>query len=160
MNIEMIDKLVNSSQLVEFIKQSNMIEGIYREPTHEEIKAHEKFLEAPYTVEALEALVFVCQPDADLRRSKNMNVRVGNHIAPQGGPEIEEMLKEILTKENITPFQRHCRYENLHPFTDGNGRSGRALWLKDMGGIAKAPLNFLHTFYYQTLREMGLFHLN
>jgi hypothetical protein len=35
------------------------------------------------------------------------------------------------------------------PTTDGNGRSGRALWLWCMRG--RAPLGFLHQFYYQTL---------
>ena len=44
--------------------------------------------------------------------------------------------------------ETHVRYELLHPFLDGNGRSGRALWLWLMG---QAPLGFLHTFYYQTL---------
>ena len=34
---------------------------------------------------------------------------------------------------------------------DGNGRSGRVLWLYNMGGIERVPLGFLHTFYYQAL---------
>ena len=38
-----------------------------------------------------------------------------------------------------------------HPFTDGNGRSGRALWLWQMNN--HAPFGFLHTFYYQTLEN-------
>ena len=46
----------------------------------------------------------------------------------------------------------HKHFESLHPFLDGNGRTGRALWLWMMGGIAQVPLGFLHTFYYQTLR--------
>ena len=47
-----------------------------------------------------------------------------------------------------------CRYETLHPFMDGNGRSGRILWAWQMIEHNIAPglsLGFLHAYYYQTL---------
>ena len=53
-----------------------------------------------------------------------------------------------------TPFGIHLRYETLHPFMDGNGRSGRILWAWQMLHHDIAPgirLGFLHAFYYQTL---------
>lgn len=50
-------------------------------------------------------------------------------------------------------YRCHVVYETLHPFTDGNGRSGRAVWLRQMGWIVRAPLGFLHHFYYQTLQN-------
>ena len=67
-------------------------------------------------------------------------------------------LGEILADavdECSSAYVLHCRYESLHPFTDGNGRSGRALWLWMMGGIEEAPLGFLHTWYYQSLEAGG-----
>jgi hypothetical protein len=83
-----------------------------------------------------------------------MNVRVGNHVAPIGGPEIRIRLRKLLRQAgtpDATPFHIYCAYEHLHPFTDGNGRSGRALWLRMMGGPDYAPLGFLQHFHHQAL---------
>jgi hypothetical protein len=53
------------------------------------------------------------------------------------------------------PYILHVEYEQLHPFTDGNGRSGRAMWLYAMKKCGRLEqglnLGFLHAFYYQTL---------
>jgi hypothetical protein len=123
--------------LIEFIRESNRIEGIRRDPTDEEITAHEILLDLEeVSVADLEAFVARVQPGAVLRRG-GQNVRVGDYLPPNGGPL----------------YKTHIDYELLHPFTDGNGRSGRALWLWLRGG--NAPLNFLHTFYYQTLQAAG-----
>lgn len=65
---------------------------------------------------------------------------------------------EKLLDEKAHPYHIHVDYENLHPFTDGNGRSGRALWLRRMKDLGEnsfyqaLDLGFLHTFYYQTLK--------
>jgi hypothetical protein len=84
-----------------------------------------------------------------------MNVRVGNHIAPEGGPHIIHRLQRILSKANQdcdTPYSMECprRLRNTSP---GNGRTGRAIWAWQMQGLGHDPfvLPFLHRFYYQTL---------
>src|SRR5258705_12367518 len=91
-----------------------------------------------------------------IRRHKGMNVRVGNHIAPEGAPSIVGRLRRILNNANRasdSPWKVHVAFETLHPYMDGNGRTGRAIWAWQMQGLGHDPfaLPFLHRFYYQTL---------
>ncbi len=142
-------------EIVAFVRESNRIEGISRNPTTSEIEATEQFivLSRP-NIRDIRYLVSIYQPGAVLRDEPHLNVRVGNHIAPIGGPAIADALQDILDSlaESTDPWTTHCAYETLHPFTDGNGRSGRTVWLWQMNHLyGRAPLGFLHHFYYQTL---------
>ncbi len=143
--------------LIDFLFESNRIEGILTSPTEEQRKAAIHFLAlSSITIPDLVHIVNVFQPGAVLRDKEGLNVRVGNHIPPSGGSYIKRELQRILewSRSGVsTPYYIHQLYETLHPFTDGNGRSGRLLWLYQMGGIEKAPLGFLHSWYYQSLSE-------
>lgn len=146
--------------LEDFVRESNRIEGIHRDPTTDEISATARFLSnsgRPVTITDLIDLVAVYQPNAKPRFVQGLDVRVGNHIPPRGGPHVQARLVSLLEQKDRhrDAYEMHIEYETLHPFTDGNGRSGRALWLREMGGMWKAPLGFLHTFYYQTLQHSG-----
>lgn len=148
--------MISQIELFNFVSESNRIEGILRAPTQDELTITDWFLSLPKpSLEDLIKLVAVYQPDAVLRTENRLNVQVGSYIAPPGGPDIKERLERILATEFLTfinPWVIHLDYENLHPFTDGNGRSGRALWawimVRRQSGL---PLGFLHQFYYQTL---------
>lgn len=136
--------------LKEFVRESNKIERIIREPTEEEVAELGRFIALPeVTINDLEEFVKVNQPNARLRDSYGLNVRVGNYYPPSGGPHIKEQLQSLLDNQHLyDSYTLHCKYQKIHPFTDGNGRSGRALWLHKHKDLS---YGFLHMFYYQSL---------
>lgn len=135
-----------------FIKESNAIENIHRAPTKEEVNEFKRFMKLKtVTLHQLIRFVGIYQPDAFLRDKEGMNVRVGDYFPPEGGRHIKKQLLDLLRKaEEMDPFEFHCKYEALHPFTDCNGRSGRMLWAWKM---KEFPLGFLQHFYYQALEN-------
>ena len=68
----------------------------------------------------------------------------------------EEKTRIDLEKLEIKsgPFYIHNKFVNIHPFMDGNGRTGRAIWARQMIRHYSYgfELNFLHQFYYQSIQ--------
>jgi hypothetical protein len=139
-------------ELASFTVESNRIENIHKPPCHKEVDELRRFINLPaVTIGELVNFVKVYEPDAQLRDAEGFNVRVGKYTPPRGSPAIRAMLTEILN----TPFdayELHTNYELLHPFTDGNGRSGRALWAWKHKDISNG---FLMPFYFQTLQKLS-----
>lgn len=146
--------------LYQFAKESNEIEGIreaHRHRTH--YHALSKFLEHELiTVVELERFVRTVEPKAFLRTKDSHRVWIGGKEAPKASisqSNLVNLLIDVNEGHRTDPWTVHCEYEEIHPFIDGNGRSGRALWLSMM--IQKGydlRYGFLQMFYYQTLSHM------
>lgn len=144
------------SAFIPFLRESNKIEGLTHEPTWEEQIAFARFYREPISFASVTEYQKTVAPAHPLRTEPGMNVGVNSHVAPYGGPQIEEALREILRAIGLTtfdPYQTHCEFLTLHPFMDGNGRTARALWARQMRDLGRDPFirPFLHTFYYQAL---------
>lgn len=155
---EGLKEAIADAPVFAFLAESNQIEGIFRAPVSE-VDAFQKFLAIQVlSMPAVCELQTVFAPDKPLRDRIGMNVRVGNYTAPMGGRDIQIGLLELLHKLNKTyygPWALHVEFERLHPFMDGNGRTGRAIWAWHMRRLGLDPfaLPFLHRFYYQTLEN-------
>ena len=152
--------------LQNFVNENNRIEGLNHTRIRD-LEAHKTLLSLEeISITDLETFVSTIDRDAHLRRKLDENIVIQTweedsmgvirsiikYRPPPGGPYIEERLKSILeNKGRLSAWAQHIQYEKLHPFTDVNGRSGRALWLWRMG-FKKAGIGFLHKFYYQTLQ--------
>ncbi len=157
-----------NNKLKKFIVESNAIEGITKFDGPEQLEAYIQFLDQKeLTVPIIEDFALglyettVAQPghyeEPELRRRKGQDVRVGSFIPQKGGPRLVTELKGLLKLINIqedsfSAYTLHRNYETLHPLTDYNGRTGRAIWawlmIKDGYTF---ELGFLHKWYYQSL---------
>jgi len=154
------DEFLEWAGLIEFLTESNAIEE-EGPPNQHQIDAAEAFLALEtITVADMCSLVDAIAPGAKLRDKPGMDVRVGSYKPPRGHPEIKDRLERFLRSLGKGPessstawgaYAGHGFYESIHPFMDGNGRSGRLLWLWQMGGVEKAPRGFLLHHYMQSL---------
>ena len=150
---------MTDQQLEAFIRESWKIEG-YDEPTglRTLMRIHRDFLDRsiPTRAALTEAALTFTSNFGVIRDREGLDVQVGYHVPSAGGPCSPDKLDILLEAlDDLGPYQAHVAYEDLHPFMDGNGRTGRMLWAWHMENLGIDPFwphrGFLHTFYYQSL---------
>lgn len=145
-----------------FTVENNAIEGIFRDPTTDEVEYTDRFIKFN-DIDELDVRVIqrTYAPHAPLRNTIGMDVRVGDHVPIRGGADVKKEFEDLIENLNknydvLDPQKTHGAFETLHPFMDGNGRTGRTLWAWHMRKQGRSPfaLSFLHQFYYQTLENV------
>jgi hypothetical protein len=143
-------------RLPPFVEESNAIEGILRAPTAKEVRAYATLLRRPeLTVQDLVAFAdAIC--GARLRLNLGDDVTVGSHRSPPGGPNVGAAVADLLVAiqaHEIDAYDAHVEFVRLHPFIDGDGRVGRALWAWQMLRELRDPFSpgFLHRWYHDSL---------
>lgn len=141
---------------ISYARDSRTIEGIIYTPDASTFLR--SFVESPLSVASISDYVYA-EAGTRIRSEPWMNVRVGQHVAPPGGPHILTELDALVTAVKVdAPYETHAKFLHLHPFMDGNGRAARALlawqairnpvWYRQL-----LALPVLQTIYY-----MGLDH--
>jgi fido (protein-threonine AMPylation protein) len=121
----------------EHIRHSNLIEGIDSRAEDTRSRAAWQWLEKqtiiwPSTMLELHRRITVKQlPETQAGHFRTVHVRVGNHVPPPpviAQAQIIDWTLELMKNwHNLDPKAMHIRFEQIHPFIDGNGRTGRML---------------------------------
>ena len=142
--------------------------AIEDEKKGERIERHQhaltEFLDKPLTPDSLLEMhlgMMAGQDHASPGRYRNTQVMINQHQLPM--PEIvPSLMNELFTFMGKTRNNQvaratwaHVQFEYIHPFADGNGRTGRALLLHILG--VPIPISrFIHAdrrTYYHLFRE-------
>jgi hypothetical protein len=148
--------------LTDYTVASNFIEGIDRDPValEREVNALDELIGTP-SLGSVEMLRFlsVVEPTARIRAGAKDGVAVGSHVAPAGGPhmyrEVADLLIDI-SRSDTNPVFTYAAWQHLHPLTDGNGRTGRALYAwQNINRRNRIPLpSFVHDYHYEVLSSL------
>lgn len=132
----------------QYIHQSNLLEGIdSEEADNRSLNAWERLSEfmAHNSVPTQEAILSLHErivssqanardvwPGAYRSRS-HVNVQVGGYTAPEWHLVDNLMTEWLRLWPTRTPKENHIAFEKIHPFIDGNGRTGRMLmWVQQV----------------------------
>lgn len=133
----------------EHIRESNLIEGI-DDPAEDEqsLFAWEWLQQWGFPINSgiimkLQKRIVLNQPLLPNQKGyfrgvagNDVNVRVGRHVPPgyQLVPALmENWCLDMKKWRRLDPKAMHIRFEDIHPFVDGNGRTGRMLmWLHEI----------------------------
>lgn len=124
-----------------YIKASNEIEGIYSDEENAQSLLAWAYLEqldslSHADIMRVQKIITLHQEDLQPNQrgyyrgmaGNQTNVSVGGRLAPDHSLVEDLMRNWLLDVPQMTPLIGHIRFELIHPFVDGNGRTGRMLY--------------------------------
>lgn len=165
LTLEETDKILQKIDLNRFISERELFEvkNLARVISYIRTKAKELELNIEVILLLHKMLISNIQDEIAGRfRKEGEWVRVGSHIACDPIlilPKIEEALVEYYSSSNdiikkVSHF--HLKFENIHPFCDGNGRIGRILnnFILIRSGYVPINIKFIdRKLYYNAFKE-------
>lgn len=152
---------------LDFMRESNAIEGEMESPqigrvNPGDIKALHYLFSAkcspnkiePKTIKQLHKILGAYLKKDWVGKWRDRQVYIGKHTPPSP-EEVPKLMREYCKNfGDMNAWEAHNRYEEIHPFTDLNGRTGRLLWLlKAVDEGYRFTIPFLRMYYYQTLEQ-------
>lgn len=153
--------------MLDLIRHSNLIEGI-DDPHEDELSFYawiwlsKKSNITPTRLLELHRLITCNQLGGEAGQYRSAMVSVGGYIPPApliARHQADEWCIELLEHwQDLDPKEMHIRFERIHPFIDGNGRTGRMLmWWHELR-LGKEPTLIRSNeadrhYYYQWFKE-------
>jgi fido (protein-threonine AMPylation protein) len=151
------------------IRHSNLIEGI--DDPAEDVRSLEAWewlqeqrtLSQPVILE-LHKRITIAQLGDDAGRFRSVPVTVGGHYPPNGmvmkGRLYGWGIKMIDQWSVVDPKEMHVEFEKIHPFIDGNGRTGRMIMWWHEKKLGREPTLIRSNeadrqYYYDWFREQS-----
>lgn len=129
--------MIEPVDMMEYIRNSNLIENI-DDPSEDRRSARawnwlidQPVISQPVLLQLHAKITQKQLPRSQRGAYRTVQVYVGNHVPP--APEIAKLqivgwLYDLLEHwKTLDPIEMHVRFETIHPFVDGNGRTGRML---------------------------------